>query len=125
MSRSLLRQRIFDQALDRTTQRTGTERGVVPLLGKVVLGGVAELETHTLAGQLAGCASDHQIDDLANFGLAQLVEDDGVVDAVEELGPEVGLERIVDLLLHLLVAHRLVALGEAEVGLAEILGSEV
>ena len=55
----------------------------------------------------------------------QLVEDDDLVDAVEELGPEVLLQRVVDLLLHPLVAHRLVGLGEADVGLAQVGGAEV
>ena len=53
------------------------------------------------------------------------MEHDGLVDAVEELGPEVVLQRLVDLLLHALVAHGGVVAGEADVGLAEILGAEV
>ena len=80
-----------------------------------------ELEAEALALELLGDPLDHEIDDLGDLGLAQLVEDDGVVDAVQELRAEVLLERIVDLLLHALVAHRLVGLGEAEVGLAQIL----
>ena len=60
-----------------------------------------------------------------DLGLGQLVEDDGVVDAVQELGPEVLLQRLVDLLLHLLVADGLVGLAEADAGLAQILGAEV
>ena len=53
------------------------------------------------------------------------MEDDDLVDAVQELRAEVDLQRVVDLLLHALVADRLVGLAEAHVGLAEILGAEV
>jgi effector-binding domain-containing protein len=41
--------------------------------------------------------ADHQVDDLDDLVLGQLVEHDDVVDAVEELGPEVLLELVVDL----------------------------
>ena len=57
--------------------------------------------------------------------LRQLVEDDGLVDAVQELRPEVLLQRVVDLLLHPLVGDRLVGLAEADVGLAQVLRAEV
>ena len=53
------------------------------------------------------------------------MEDHDVVDAVEELGTEVRLERIHDLVLHALVAHGFVVAGEANVGLTQILGTEV
>jgi len=55
----------------------------------------------------------------------ELVEHDRLVDAVQELGPEVLLERLVDLLAHLLVGDRLVGLGEADGGLPQIGGAEV
>ena len=35
--------------------------------GEVVLGSVAQLKTHALAGQLFGRAGDHQVDDLADL----------------------------------------------------------
>jgi hypothetical protein len=44
-----------------------------------------------------------EVDDLDDLLLGQLREDDGVVDAVEELGPEVLLQLVVDLGLHPLV----------------------
>ena len=53
------------------------------------------------------------------------MEDDHVVDAVQELGAEVGLQRLVDLLLHLLVRDGLVPLGEADVRLAQVRGAQV
>ena len=44
--------------------------------------------------------ADHQVHDLEDLGLLQLVEHDDVVDAVQELGPEVLLEFLADLRLH-------------------------
>jgi hypothetical protein len=38
---------------------------------------------------------DHEVDDLLDLLLRELVEDDDLVDAVEELGPEVLLELLV------------------------------
>src|SRR5215470_1214710 len=48
----LLRERILDEALDRTTQRPGTERRVVTLLGEQQLGVVGELEPDALGLEL-------------------------------------------------------------------------
>ena len=53
------------------------------------------------------------------------MEDDDLVDPVEELGPEVRLERLVDLGLHALVGHGLRRLGEAHARLAQVGGPEV
>ena len=53
------------------------------------------------------------------------MEDDDFVDAVEELGTEVVLQRVHDLVAHTRVAHGFVGLGESDVGLAQILGAEV
>ena len=37
-----------------------------------------------------------QVDDLADLVLAETVEDDGLVDSVEQFGPELGFERLAD-----------------------------
>ena len=55
----------------------------------------------------------------------QLVEDDDLVDAVEELGTEVRLQRLVHLLLHPLVGHGVRRLGKADGRLAKVGGTEV
>ena len=115
-----LRQGVLDVALDGTAQGTGAQRGVVALLGQVVLGRVGELEGEALAEELRLQPPHHQVDDLDDLGPGQLVEHDGVVDPVQELGAEVLLERLVHLLLHLLVRHRLAGLLEADGGLAEV-----
>ena len=86
---------------------------------------VGELDADALALELLLRARDHQVDDLGDLGLGELVEDDRLVDAVQELRPEVLLQRVVDLLLHLLVGDGLVGLAEADVGLAQVGGAEV
>ena len=53
------------------------------------------------------------------------MEDDGVVDAVQELGSEVRLEGVVDFGLHPLVTNGLVGLGESQVGLSQVGRTEV
>ena len=58
---------------------------------------------------------DHQVDDRADLRALQLVEDDDLVDAVEELGLEDTLELAGDAALHVVVGHALVGrLREAE-----------
>jgi hypothetical protein len=65
------------------------------------------------------------IETILLFG--QLVEDDDVVNAVQELGPEVLLELVVDLLLHPVVVRRRVVLGGEphRHGLRDVPGAEV
>ena len=106
--------------LQRTPQRPGAELRVVPGAGQPFLGGVGQLEPQTLGPQLVAGARDHQVDNLHHLLDAQLVEDDRVVDAVQELGPELRLERVVDLLLHPLVARTLVSRREAHPRLAQV-----
>src|SRR5690554_487561 len=121
----LLGERVLDEALDGPAQRAGAERGVVALVGDEGLRGRQELEPDALALELLLGASDHQVDDLGDLVLAQLVEDDRLVDPVQELGPEVLLERLVDLLLHLFVRDRLVGPTEAQARLAQVGRAEV
>lgn len=70
---------------------------------------------------------EHEVDDLDDVFLGELVEDDRVVDTVEEFRPEVLLELFVDLDLHPLVVRLDVALGgEAQVeALRDVPGPEV
>ena len=68
----------------------------------------------SLLAQLRLHPGDHQVDHRDDLLLGELVEHDDVVDAVEELGAEVLLQLVVDLVLHPLVVRALVvALGEA------------
>ena len=80
-----LAQRILDVVLQSTAQRPGSELRVVPGTGQPLLGGIGELQAQALCPKLVRGALDHQIDDLHHLVDAQFVEDDGVVDAVQEL----------------------------------------
>src|SRR5262245_22013115 len=102
-----LRQRILDELLDGPAQRTGAVGRIEPLLHEELQGGRGWLELDALVGQLCVDAADHEPDDAGDVVLAQAVEDDDVVDAVDELGPEGALQLVQHPLLHLLVAGRL------------------
>src|SRR3954470_8484132 len=111
----LLAQRVLDLALDGPAQRPGTQDRVEAAVGQQLLGGRRHLERHVLVRQLALHAGEHEVDDPDDLVLAQLVEHDDVVDAVEELRPEVLLELVVHPRLHALVVRLRVVPGlEAE-----------
>src|SRR6478736_5400330 len=121
-----LRQGVLDLALDGAAQRTRTEHGAVALLGEQVLGGLRELHAHVLVLEPLVELGDLEVDDLDDLVAAQVREDDGVVDTVEELGPEVLLELVGDLGLHPLVVRAAVGSGrEAHVGLGDVPRAEV
>ena len=121
----LLGERILDQALDRTTQWTCSELRVVALDSQMLLCALGQLDAEALALELAGQALGHQIDHLHHLALGEFVEHHDIVDAVEELGTEVALERFHHLVLHPLVTDRFVVAGEADIGLAQIRRAEV
>jgi hypothetical protein len=70
---------------------------VEALLRQVLLRVLGQLEAHVLVLELGLDPGDEDVDDLQDLVLAQLVEDDRVVDAVEELRAEVLLQLVVDL----------------------------
>ena len=115
-----LGERVLHQLLDGPPQRAGPQLGVVALLGQQVAGGRGQLDGQPLGLQLHRGAGQHEVDDLDDLLAGELVEDDHLVDAVEELGAEVGLERLVHLGLHALVGDGLGGLGEAHRGLAQV-----
>ena len=92
------RQRILHQLLDRALQRTRAEVRVVAFGEEQFLGGVGELERNFALSQQAAYVFEAQFDDLDQLFFAQRVEDDDVVDAVEELGFEVAVQRVHHLL---------------------------
>ena len=53
------------------------------------------------------------------------MEDDGVIDTVQELWPEMCFEGIIDRFLHTLVAHGFIVLRESDVGPAKVSRSKV
>src|SRR6516164_1234611 len=96
----LLGQAVLDLPLDRAAQRTGAEHRIVAALGEQILGGRPDLDAHVAVLQPLVDLGDHQVHDLEDLFLLQLVEHDHVVDTVEELGPEVLLQLLGDLRLH-------------------------
>jgi hypothetical protein len=85
-----------------------------------------QLEGHVLVLQLRLDAGDHQVHHRDDLLFRQLVEHDDVVDAVEELRPEVLLQLVVDALLHPVVGLALATGREAEVdGLRDVLRAQV
>src|SRR3954447_16758325 len=80
-----VRERVLDVALDRATQRTRPHRRVPALVDQEVLGRLGELELQLALGQRLADAAQEQLDDRLDLVLGELVEDDDLVDAVEEL----------------------------------------
>ena len=108
----LLGQLVLDVALDRATQRTGTEHRVVALASasRSLAAGVSSMPMSLSRSRLSSLAIIRSTISMIS-SWRELREHDDVVDAVEELGPEVLLELVVDLGLHPLVASRQVAAG--------------
>ncbi len=59
----ILRQRVLDHALDGPTQGSGTQGGVIALVGQVMFGRLGELESDALLRQAARQAAHHETDD--------------------------------------------------------------
>ena len=79
--------------------------GSQPFLASHIFAVVGQLETHVLVAELGLDPDDHHVHDPADLLVGELVEDDGVVDAVQELRAEVLLQLVVDLLLHPVVVR--------------------
>ena len=77
---------VLDQTLDCAAQRPCPHRRVVALLDEELARVVRELDDGAVLGHLLTHALHQQIDDLEDLGTLELVEDDDLVDAVQELG---------------------------------------
>ena len=85
------RERVFELVLDRATQRTGTVLGVEALVDEELLGFVGQHQFEAASpSRLRTFASSMSMIVLQVLAV-QAAEDDDVVQAVEELGPEVLL----------------------------------
>ena len=111
--------------MDCPTEGAGPHRRVVALGSQVGLGGISELQSKALPGQLVDHPPDHEVHHPNHFFHRQLVKYDGFIDPVQKLGPEVGLEGVLDLGLHPLIANCLARLDEAQVGLAQVGSTQV
>ncbi len=83
------RQLVVHFFLHGAAQRPRAELGLVAVFGQPVDGRFGDVEIDVLGVQQSAGAVEHQVDDAVDLGLIEPVEDDGVVDAVEEFGPEV------------------------------------
>src|SRR5690606_32121670 len=88
----LARQRGLQLAADQPLELARAEFRLVAFLREVVDQRLIEGERHALAGGVAGHTIELQADDMADLFLAQRVEDDDFVDAVDELGAEVSAQ---------------------------------
>ena len=85
---------LVDQALlDHPLERPGAVRRVVAQVAEQRPRRVGQLDLDVALADPLDQALDLQVDDLADLLAGQRLELDDVVEAVDELGPEVGLER--------------------------------
>src|ERR671916_979209 len=82
------RERVIDPSLDGAPQRTGAELGVEALLGDQRHGGVGELDPDPLGFQASRSVVEKEARYLGYLALAQGAEQDHLVYAVHELGPQ-------------------------------------
>src|SRR3972149_3038542 len=108
------RQRALDELLDRPPQRPGAEGRVVTGPRQPLAGGFTQFHRQVVLGQPLAHFVHLQVDDALHLLQRERGEDDDFVDAVEELGAESGLERLLDLLLGLAVGARGVPVAAAE-----------
>src|SRR5437588_7528354 len=110
------RERVLYERLYRALQGARAVERVVALAREQLFGRVVEFETHVALLQHSAQAFELNLDDVADLLARELVEDDYVVNAVQELRLEVLAQDLCDGLAHLLlvVAH-LLNLPRAEV----------
>ena len=87
-----LRKRVLDERLDCATQRTGAIDGIGALLGEQILCSVRELDGHAIANETVAQVRDHEVDDAANLGVRERLEDHDLINTVQELRAEELLE---------------------------------
>ncbi len=85
-------QRVLQFALDRPFERTGTVIGIVANLGQVGARLRADIEMIAATGEQRGNVPELDLNDLRQVLAAKRMENDDLVDAVQELGPEVCLQ---------------------------------
>ena len=81
-------QRVLHLALDNALQGPGAERRIVPLFGQQLLRRAGQLDLHVPFRQQTLQIPYLDLDNLLQMFLRQRVKDDDLVDAVQELGPE-------------------------------------
>ncbi len=121
-------QLVFDAALDGAAQGAGAEGGVETFAHQLVFRCLRQLELDAAVGHAFAHFVGEEVDDLFELGLCERLEDDELVDAVEELGPEVlakGLFHRLAQPLLLALPGAIDAAGEAEGGFLLEPGAEI
>ena len=90
------RQRVLDQTLDGAFEGPCAEVRIEALVGQEPGGGVRGSYLEALIGEQPVEVGELDVDDLFDVLLGEAVEDQDLVDAIEELGPEVLLELRLD-----------------------------
>src|SRR6266542_3523757 len=101
----LLRQTIHHLLLNEPLQGPGAERRVVPARRQSVFRLRRPGQEDPAVGDCAGELAELDLHDLRDLFPRQAVEDDHVVDAVEELRPEMSAQRLFDLRLDFRLVH--------------------
>src|SRR5690349_5744666 len=84
----------FELALDHPPERPRTVDRVVAMLGEVVARLIGQFELDLALFEALAQPLDLNIDDLAQLFLVQRMEHDDLVDAVQELRPEMLPQRL-------------------------------
>ena len=113
-------------ALDGAAERTGAVLLVPAVVDQVAAGGFVDHELHAEVEEALGHLVDLDVDDLGHVDLRELLEDDDVREAVEELRLKGPLGLVHDAVLQLLepvvvVVQHLLGVGEVVVDLAALL----
>ena len=88
----LLGQRVLNELLNSTAQRTRTVGEVSTLGHNLVVGRIGELDVHAVCDQTLTQVIHQQVSDLGQVLARELLEHHNVVDTVEQLGAEQALE---------------------------------
>lgn len=86
----------LEVALEEAAEGAGAVNGVVAAFGDPVAGGGVEGEVDAAVGEALVDGGEHEVNDGVDLVEAEGVEEDGVVNAVEEFGAEVGAQVGVD-----------------------------
>mmetsp|Transcript_2685 Transcript_2685/g.4597 ORF Transcript_2685/g.4597 Transcript_2685/m.4597 type:complete len:300 (-) Transcript_2685:398-1297(-) len=83
-------QRVLQRTLHHTLQRTCAENRIITLIGEPFLGIVVQFKADLPTCQPLLKPSKLNVDNAAHIATSQTVKDDGLIQTVEELRPEVG-----------------------------------
>jgi hypothetical protein len=89
-------QRVFDALLDDALQRAGAEDGVVAFLGEEFFGFRIDRQSHVSIREALAQVAELDVYDLRKLLLAQRMENDRLVNAIEKFRAKRLLEQVAD-----------------------------